>query len=357
MFPKTKIRQAVVASDFRLRKGESRVVGANGEINASDKKDALQRAHQLQLASASGVVETESAHVERAAVLKRNKELLRAAATDPQIHRVLGERIAEEIYMTSNRKGVCRRFLNKVELKQGDLPRFAVRSKNATAVWVSGPNRLETEVLTDKWLMPPEILLGARLLVPQLEIFQSNTDVIEEKYVEGLEAIMVGEDRYWYQMAQATVGMANTATVISGTLSPTSLMNVRQKVAGWGLKAAHCYMASDLYVDIVGDAAFIQAIEPVTRHELVMTGQLATMYGLNLISEAYRHPEHKVLSEGEFIIVSDAITHGAYSDRGGIDSKPIDSTTEKVIGNGWLLTQPWAAAIANARSVATAVRI
>ncbi len=355
--PTNKIRTAVVASEYRAPGESTRFVGANGEINASSKSDLLQRAHQLQLAQAGGAVETETAAVERASLQKRNRDLLQAAFRDPQALRVLGERLADDIYMTSNRKGVARRFMNKMELKQGDIPRFPVRLKNAQAVWVSGPTRVETEILTDKWLMPPELQLVARLFVPQNEINQSNTDVLEEKYVEGLEAIMVAEDRMWYNLVQASVGIDNSSTVVTGTLSPTALMNVRQRVARWNLKAAFCYMASDLFVDIVGDSSFIAAIEPVARHELVMTGSLATLYGLTLISEAYRHPEHKVLSEGEFIIVSDPITHGAYSDRGGIDSQPLDQISERVPGKGWLLSQSWAAAIANARSVATAVRL
>jgi hypothetical protein len=80
-------------------------------------------------------------------------------------------------------------------------------------------------------------------------------------------------------------------------------------------------MASDLYNDIIGDTDFIQAIEPVARHELIMTGELAVLYGMAITSDAYRHPEHRVLSQGEFFAISDATTHGQYTDRGGIDTE------------------------------------
>ena len=116
-------------------------------------------------------------------------------------------------------------------------------------------------------------------------------------------------------------------------------------------------MASDLFVDIVGDASFIQAIEPVARHELVMTGELATLYGMSLISEAYRHPEHKTLDQGEFVIVTDQAFHGAYSDRGGVDSQPIDGTTERMIGRGWLFSESISLAVANTRSCSFGQRI
>jgi hypothetical protein len=346
-----------VASDFRFAGSTERAIGNNGEINASSNKDLLQQSMRLMQATANGEVITASEAKKREETAKVNRQLLEAAFADPKAHRVLGERLADNIYMTANRKGYARRFLNRVELKQGDIPRFPVRQKNVQAMLVTGPSKVETQVVTDRWLTPPELQIVSRVFVPQNEINQSNTDVLEEKYVEGLEGIMVTEDRLWLNAARETIGVDNNLSVISGTLSPLSLMNVRQGVARFGLKPMYCLMASDLFVDIVGDASFIQAIEPVARHELVMTGELAVLYGMTLISEAYRHPEHKTLDQGEFVVVSDPAFHGAYSDRGGVDSQPIDGTTEKMIGRGWLLSESMSQVIANTRSVSFGKRV
>lgn len=347
----------VVASDFRFNGSNERAVGNNGEVNASSRKDLLSRSMQLMQATADGQVMTESEAIRRQEASKVNAALIQAAFEDPKAHRVLGEKIADNIYMTANRKGYARRFLNRIELKQGDIPRFPVRKKNVTAMLVSGPTRVEPQIATDKWLTPPELQIVTRVFVPQNEINQSNTDVLEEKYVEGLEGIMVTEDRLWLNAVRNTVGVDNDLSIISGTLSPLTLMGVRQNVARWGMKPMYCLMASDLFVDIVGDSNFIQAIEPVARHELVMTGELAVLYGMTLISEAYRHPEHKTLDEGEFAIVSDPAFHGAYSDRGGVDSQPIDGSTEKIIGKGWLLNESISMTVANSRSVALGRRL
>lgn len=349
--------RTAAATDFRLPGSNERVVGSNGEINASDKKDLLQRANSLMQASATGDVATESDIAAAAQKRAVNKQLLAAAFEDSRSLRVLGERIADQIYMTSNRKGYMRRFLNKIDLKQGDIPRFPVRKKNVQAFQVTGPTQVQAQFVTDKWLTPPELQIVGRVFVPQNEINQSNTDVLDEKYVEGLEAVMVTEDKMYLNACRETIGVENELAIISGTLSPQSLMATRQNVARFGLKPMYCLMASDLFVDIVGDAQFIQAIEPVARHELVMTGEMAVLYGLTLVSEAYRHPEHKTLEEGEFAIISDPAFHGAYSDRGGVDSQPIDGTTERVIGRGWLFSESVSMAVANARSVAFGKRL
>lgn len=350
-------KHAVVASDFRFQPGGERAVGNNGEVNASSKKDLLLRSSALMQASARGEVVTAADAETRQKIKATNRELVQAAFDDKNAHRVLGERIVGQLYMTANRKGYARRVLNRIELKQGDIPRFPVRKKNVTAMLATGPVAIATQIATDKWLTPPELTIGTRVFIPQTEINQSNSDVLEEKYVEGLEATMVAEDRLHYNLCVQTIGVDNNLAAISGTLTPLTFMNVRQNVQRWGMKPTYCILASDLFVDIVGDSTFIQAIEPVARHELVMTGELGVLYGMTLISEDYRHPEHKVLNQGEFIVYSDPAFHGAYSDRGGIDSQPIDTVNERIVGRGWLITEAMAMAVANTRSVAFGRRV
>lgn len=348
--------EPVVAQDFRLQAGGERMVGHNGEVNASSKLDLLQQAGRLMAAASEGQVMTEAEALKREQAKKVNRGLIQAAMRNPEAHRVVGEKLADNIYMTANRKGIMRRFLNKIDLKQGEIPRFPVRKKNVSAVILTSPTRMETQIVTDRWLTPPEMQLGTRLYVPQNEINQSNTDILEEKFVEGLEAVMVTEDRLYYNTLQQTVGIDNERQIVSGSLTPLALMSARQQVTRWGLKAMFCWMASDLFTDMVSDSSFVTAVDPVARHELVMTGQIATMFGMTLISEAYRHPEHKVLNEGEFFVLSDPGMHGAYSDRGGVDSQPIDSSVERVIGKGWLITESMSMAVANARSVVAGLR-
>jgi hypothetical protein len=94
----------------------------------------------------------------------------------------------------------------------------------------------------------------------------------------------------------------------------------------------------------------------VSQYELLLTGQMGVIYGMSIYSDAYRHPEHKVLDRGESWIVGDPINHGVYTDRGGVTSQPIDITTEKVPGRGWVFSELMSMVIANSRSVARAIR-
>lgn len=350
-------RTPVVASEFRFAGHNERAVGRNGEINASSKKELLSRQMQFLAAASSGSLVSDQTGHQIEAATKANRELLMAAQNDANVHRVLGERMAESLYLTANRQGFMRKYLTKISVDQGTIPRFPLRTKNVTAVWSTSPTKIETQITRDKWYTPPELSIVTRPFVTQNELNQSAGDVLQEKYVEATEAVMVAEDRLWYNQVNSLVGVDNNLSIIPGQLTPYSLMQVRNNVTRWGLKAPHILIASDIYQDIVGNQDFFTAIDPVARHELLLTGELGVMYGMTITSDAYRHPEHKVLSQGEIFVISEALNHGAYSDRGGINSAPIDIVNEKVPGKGWVIHEEIAISVANSRSVAKAIRV
>jgi hypothetical protein len=186
---------------------------------------------------------------------------------------------------------------------------------------------------------------------------QSAGDVLQEKYIEATEAIMVGEDRLWYNQCNSLIGVENDLSIISGQLTPFTLMQVAVNVTRWGLKTPHVLIATDLYQDIIGNSDFFHAFDPVARHELLLTGEVATMYGMTVTSDAYRFPEHKVLNQGEFFVISESLNHGAYSDRGGLTSSPTDITVELKPGKGWVIHEEIAISVSNSRSFAKGLRV
>lgn len=354
-------RKPVAASEFYFDDG-SKAVGANGELNAGSRRELFDRQSKFLAAASRGEVASDGTVLSREAQAKRleaSKEMLTAMFNDVsgKEQKILGERIADALYVTANRSGFMRKYLAKQTVEQGSIPRFPVRQKNVVAVMSTSPTKIRTQIMIDNWYTPPELQLIARPFVTQNEINQSAGDVLAEKYNEAVEALMVAEDRMWYNQVQALSNVENEQTVITNQLQPYSLAQVQQKVARWGLKAAHILMASDLYQDLIGNEAFYTAVDPVARHELLLTGQLGVLYGMTITSDAYRFPEHKVLGAGEFYVISDEINHGAYSDRGGIMSTPTDITTERTPGRGWVLQETIAMCVANARSVAKGIRI
>lgn len=322
-----------------------------GEINASSKRDLLAQQQRFLAASAQQSMNMLNIDV------KTSRELVEAAFNDKESHRLLGEKVSDALYITANRQGFMRKFLARNDVAQGSIPRFPLRNKNVTAVWSTSPTKVGAQIVRDKWFTPPELTIVSRPFITQVELNQSPGDVLQEKFVEANEAVMVTEDRLWYQQVNAVVGVDNNQTLISGQLTPYTLSTVAAQVTRWGMKAANLLIATDLWQDIIGNSEFYTAIDPVARHELLLTGCLGTIYGMDVISDAFRHPEHKVLNQGEFFVISDALHHGAYSDRGGIISTPTDISTEGIPGRGFVFHETIATVVANSRSVAKGIRV
>jgi hypothetical protein len=288
---------------------------------------------------------------------QKHAQMLTAAFADRDAHMELGEVMADELYQAANREGFARRFLAKQELGQGQVPRVWMRMKNLTAAVATSPVKTHTQIVRDNLITPPEFYIQTRPFVEQRDIAQATGDVLEEKYVEATEGISVREDRVWKALADQLVGVANNQVTFLGTMTASGLMSLRNQVSRWNLPVSYWLVANDIWNDIVGDTSFQQVIDPVSKHELLLTGQLGTIYGMTVISDAYRHPEHRVLSQGEMYCISDAINHGMMTDRGGIESSPIDVSIEGVPGRGWHFTELVSMAIANARSVVRGIRI
>lgn len=354
-FQGIRFAQPIVAATELRRAGGERFVGAGGELNASSRSDLFkQMAGFLEQAAATGAVTEEKATALEKAAARRNA--ITAAFTDRNAHAELGEVLADELYQAANREGFMRRFLAKQDLKQGQMPHVKMRMKNVVATVVTSPVQVQAQVIRDNTYTPPEFNIVSRPFVEDREIQQSLGDVLEEKYLEAQEGIMVAEDRLWRNLALQTVNISNPLTNIVGTMTAGGLMTLRNQVTRWNIPVTAWLVANDIWNDIVGDASFQQVIDPVSKYELLLTGQLGVIYGMTILSDAYRHPEHKVLDQGEMYVIGDPINHGQYTDRGGVTSQPIDITTEKVPGRGWVFSELMSMVIANSRSVARAIR-
>jgi len=349
---------AVAVDEYRFNGAKSgeRAVGHNGEINASDRGELLRKQFQFMQASAQGNVVANSMAADREQFVKRNADLITAAFNNGEAHRVLGQKMADSLFITANRQGFTRKLLLKTTVAQGSIPRFAMRSKDVMAAWSTSATKVETQITRDRWLTPPELQIVARPFVTQTELNQSASDVLEEKYVEATEAIMVSEDRLAIMQANELVGVDNNLLIAGTTVTPEYFAQLQNNVIRWGLKASTMLIASDIMIDVIGDRDFIAAIDPVARHELLLTGELGTIYGSRIITDAYRHQAHKVLNRGELYCFADPINLGAYSDRDGITSTPITISTELLPGRGWVLNEAFALTIANSRAVAKGIR-
>ena len=353
-------RRVALASDIRSTgaNGE-RLIGRNGELNASSKKDLIeQQTRLMSVANTQQIVtESDAERIRIETTKARRREMATAMFHDSDKHVAVGAAMGDELYITQGREGIMRNVLQRQELENGKVPRVTLRTRNLTVGVVSGPTSTELQVVRDNFLYPVEYYLTARPYVEQKEIVQNTSDVLEDKYMEAMTAFMVQEDRLFRQLCINSINHANPLTTHVGLMNPVVLGNFRNRVESWNITAQQWLIANDLWTDIIADTGFQSIYEPMAQHEILLTGKLGTILGMTVKSDGFRHPEHRVLERGEQFIFGPADTLGTYTDRGGIDVTPIDAAQTGIPGRGWNMYAMQSQTIANFRAVACGRRV
>lgn len=358
--PKFVTRQGEpLAENLRFRGQGQPAIASSGSLNASNKKDLMSQIGQLITAYSRGDIRRTgiTAQAERREIAKERKAALIQAVADSsgQTWRALGEVIAEDIYETTGREGFVRKLMAFKELEQGEIARVRFRTKDVTAFAAAAATEITPIFVRNNYQYLPEFYIGDNILVEERDIHQSTGDILEEKYQEGLEAIMTQEDRLWKKMADASASIANTVTYFT-TFTPMHFTQIKSQVTGWGIPASYCILAYDLWDDMIGTTGFSDWFDPVHQHELILEGELGSMLGLSLLTDAFRLPELKVLEPGEIYIVGAPETHGAIQQRGDLSSNPINKYDDGKPARGWYLFEMLAMLLVNVKSVSAGKR-
>lgn len=349
--------------DLRLGNSNLRALSsATGEFNAYDKKDLIRSIAGLLSSVQNGSVTQAgnsalASSAEYTTALRERREVLAAAFADPEKWSALGASLATRIEEARARQGFLRNVALGQTLRTGDVARIAMPAWDSVAVVATSSSHVGYQIIRNKIFEAVEFELIANLRCEQLDIEQVSGDLLDDLYEQGIDAIMVKEDRLWKQAADKAVGLVNKLEYIVGQLTPGNLARVREAVTDWNLPATTALIANDLWADIISNADFHEFLDPVNKYDLVLNGQLGTLVGLNLMTDGFRNPNQKVLNRGELYVVSNPENHAAYTDRGGVRSTPTDGANSGNTTKGWLLNELFSFVLANPRSIAKAQRV
>ena len=340
--------------DLRFGKGRELALShSTGEFNASDKKDLANQISNLMLAMASGQIVQQT----EPEVKVSRREVLQEALQSPENWQALGANIAQQVYEQADREGFLRKVSVGNTLRQGEMQRVPMPPHDTMAVIATSAAGVGYQQIRARQFMPAEFEIIANVRVAALDLEQVNGDLLEFAYNDALQSIMVAEDRLWKKAADATVGTMNPLEYIAGELTTKNLGKLRQAVSQWNLPASTAIIANDFWSDIIGSNDFATFLDPITKYDLALNGQLGTLVGMNLVTDAFRQPNQKVLNPGEIYVVADPQNHAAYSTRGGIRSEPVSGAYEGTTSKGWLLSEMFSFVLANPRSVAKGQRL
>lgn len=354
MNPYRKTTKSTFEPGFTKLPGQSNpAVNRQGEINASSNQDLL--------GQIGAILDQNNAAVQSGDRITTNRdrsEALVEAMADKQGNsmQVLGEALAAEIQETTDREGFARRLLQYNEVGQGEVNEVVVKKKNVVGFTATSPSAVNAVEIRQRRILPPEFHLSGYILIDTLELGRSSQDLLEEKYEEGLEAIMVQEDRLWKTIADEASTVRNTFQTFS-TFTPAVFARLLNQVSQWGIPPTSCLFSSSLWQDIIANNDFSGVLDPVTKWELLQEGYLGAMYGVSMLTDNFRQENLKVLDTGEIYIAGAPINHGVLTVRGNIEATPIDKYADGEPKRGWFMDQITSLTMANALSVAKGKKI
>lgn len=338
--------------DLRFAGQGMAALSSNGEINASSNADLLKQIGQLLQSVSSGTVvqaATPDSFLSLSADQKR--DILVAAKACPTKWAALGAHIAADVREQASRQGFSRNLCVINNLKQGETQKVPMPRHQAKAVLATGPTSISYQMMRDKYFTPPEFELKAAVRVNKLDLGQATHDLLDHAYNDAVEGMITAADRVWKRAADATVGKANTLAAFAGAFTPAVIARASTQIRDWNLPVSRAVIANSFWEDIQSEGAWANTLTPVSQYELVMTGRVATIFGLELTTDGFRPENQRVLSRGEAYIVADNEYHATLGSRGGIESTPTDGANQGDTTKGWLLSEVMSLIIPNTRSV------
>lgn len=338
--------------EARFNGSQDRILGRNGDINAGSKQELMMRLAELASMINQSAIDTSSADEDT----RSSREILEEAWADPAKWAEIGSGLVATIEERQMRDGFLRNFLIRGDLAEGSIPRIRVRTPNTIAIASRGVATHWPQYVRDKTIAVDEFAINSTPEVDELEMHQNSGDILEDKYYEAMEAIFATEDKVLVGSLRAAVGHYNAPTYFTGAFNQTILQTLREGVTDWLLPAQYLLLANDLISDIMVGNEFSNWFDPVSKWEIIKTGRIGNLLGLEIVTDGYREPTLQVLDRGESFVLSTPVNNGVYTDRGPVTSTPIDGKQKGTNTKGWNLNEYVSITFANAKATSYAKR-
>jgi hypothetical protein len=331
----------------------SKFVGSNGEFNATDRKDLLKVFAEMASMISNGNMFTDVSGNNPEARPKIN---LREALLDSSSHMELGASLAAELQQRMQREGFMRSIIERGEVADGSTVRIRVRTQGVKAIVSKGIGQVYPQFVRDQYLNVDEYYIQTNVMVDELEMRQGSGDILEDKFYEAQEGIMVAEDRQILSQCRQTAGMYHPPIYFAGNYTPVIMQAQRQAISDFSLPLGSMLIANDIMSDFLVASEFSTWIDPITKYEIVQTGRIGTILGSTLITDGFREPSLQVLKRGEVISLTSPTFLGTYTDRGPVTSEPVTGKDKGQNSRGWSMMEMVSITLANAKGVIVAQR-
>jgi hypothetical protein len=336
----------------------ARMFDKKGELNAYDRKDALQQiAYLLQSVTnkASPGAFSKSASTDSDMKPDERRKVLAAALQDPtqEGFAIVGQELLLPIKDIIDYEGWARKFFRVRPLAQGELFRIA-KDVRATA-WVVGQDGQSLESrLYGKYVTPSEFKITSFPTVDIEDIYQMNFDVLDRAQDTARQEIELEEDKRALAIMNRAALTVNSPTIFS-TLGVAAFEDIRYQIERHRLVcekfAINRRQLSDLIKTAVGYGSPGQHVDPVTERELILAGYVGNVLNCQIITCAGTGVQ-EVVPAGTVYATTGPEYMGEMGIRVELFSEPYNMFSQRRTVKGWAFMEMLGFVIPNARSVA-----
>lgn len=295
-------------------------VDANNDIEAGSKKELM----KLQ-ASVMNAKAEESEHTD----LKASFSKVQTEGFGTETSVKFGAAFAGELAEQVNREGFLRSIFVEHETQQGSNIVLDIKQKNSIAVVATGPGIVRSQRIQDKFLYPSEFTINYSAVMQKADLARSSTDRVSRLYDEGLEAIMVQEDRTAKKLIDKMLADSSAEVELTAAeLTPKDVAAGLTYISDHGGAPAVGLFSYTIWADVMAGTYFSDFFNPIANMELVKTGRLGELYGIMVLTDAARAGNMKVLNPGEMYILNRGDLLGAYTDRYGLESAEVNGINQ-----------------------------
>jgi hypothetical protein len=351
------LRNGAPVTDLKFKGSNMTALSSNGEVNANDNRDLMHKIGQLLQSVSSGEIVQQNVGAFASLSNSDKVNLIAVANSDKDKWAALGASIAQEVREQQTRQGFLRSMTVVENMKQGEVMRVPMPKHGGRAIVATGPTALQYQLINDRYFTPSPFELKASVRVSKLEMVQATHDLLDHAYNEAVEGMVTAGDRIWKSAADRTVGKSNNLVGFSGALTPAVISRAASRIREWNLPVSRAVIAASFWEDIQSESSWATALTPVSQYELLLTGKIATIFGLDLMTDGFRPENQRVLTRNDAYIVADSEYHATMGSFGGIESTPTDGSNNGETTKGWLLSEVMSFVIPNTRSVIKLQRI
>ena len=339
----------------------SKLFNSQGEINASNIKDALSQI--VKYASIVEEMQSSSDAIAQGPSLSdgQRDEMIKQALMTQEGKIALGQAMAVPIRRNLDYQGVGRKALVVDPLPQGALPVYDRDIDVAAVVVSSNGSAPESRVFGDR-VTVPEFEIVSNPTVRIAEVKRRRFNVIDRAQQKARQEIQAQEDanvfsalRYAGDSNLGGENLLQALNPLQGGAGETELqkggmLNLKKMIDRWDLVTSKYFLNINQFTDILNwesaGGTGASQVDPVTQRELLQTGLYGHIFGADIVVS-------KVVPAGRAFACADPEFVGVMPVRQDIEVLPADEP--KQLKLGWVVNEIVGIGIVNPRGCATGV--